>query len=102
MFNYYLSKVFVILEHNSKQLSSVPNDVKLIIRAINKQKTDYVMACYTEISSENTINKLQILSTVHSVYQQNLYHDKQDIIDELFYQYHLPLLKYIDHPALIQ
>ena len=41
--NYYLAKGFVILEHNYKQLSSVPNDVKLIIHAIDKQKTDYVM-----------------------------------------------------------
>ena len=44
--NYYLAKVFVILEHKSKQWSSVPNDVKLIIHAINKQNTYYVMACY--------------------------------------------------------
>ena len=44
--NYYLAKGFVILEHNSKQLSSVPNDLKLRIHAINKPKTDYVMACY--------------------------------------------------------
>ena len=34
----YLAKGFVILEHNYKQLSSVPNDVKLIICDINKQK----------------------------------------------------------------
>ena len=40
--------------------------------------------------------------TVHSVYQQNLYHDKQDIIDDMFYQYHLILMKDIDHPELIQ
>ena len=36
--HYYLEKGFVILEHNSKQLSSVPNDVKIRIYAINKQK----------------------------------------------------------------
>ena len=99
--NYYLEKGFVILEHNYKQLSSVPNDVKLGIHAINKRKTDYIMSCYTAISSvKNTIKKLRIMSALHSVYQQNLYHDKQDMIDELFYQYHISLLKYIDHTVL--
>ena len=43
--DYYSAKGLVILEHNSKQLISVTNDVKVIINAINKQKTDFVMAC---------------------------------------------------------
>ena len=34
--NYYLEKGYVILEHNSKHLSSVPNDVKLRVHVINK------------------------------------------------------------------
>ena len=60
------------------------------------------MECTTEISSvENTINKLQINFPLHFFYQQNLNHDKQKIMDELFHKCHLPLLKYIDHPALI-
>ena len=81
------SKRFFILEHNSKHLSSVPNDLKLITHAINKQETDYVMACYTaSYSVKNTINKLQILYTLHYFYQSNIYLDKQDIIGELFYQ----------------
>ena len=49
--NYYLLKGFVINEHNYKQLIIFTNDVKLIIHAINKQKTDHVMACHTTISS---------------------------------------------------
>ena len=53
--SYYLEKGFVIIYHNSKQLISVPNDVKLIIHAINKQKTDYVMSFYTEMSSVSKI-----------------------------------------------
>ena len=36
--NYYLAKVFYILEHKPKWLSSVPNDVKLRIHVIDKQK----------------------------------------------------------------
>ena len=88
--NYYLEKKIVNIEHNSKQLSSAPNDVKLIIYVIDKQKTDYVMVCTTEIYSvSKTINKLYIHSPLHSVYQHNLHHDKQDIIDEIFYQCHL-------------
>ena len=61
------------------------------------------MACYTEISSvSNIINKLHIQSDLNSGYIQNFYHDKQEIIDELFYQYHLSLLKYMDHTELVQ
>ena len=60
------------------------------------------MACTTEISSvTNTINKLHIQSPLHFFSQQNLYHDKQYIMDKLFHKYHLPLFKNIDHPALI-
>ena len=36
--NYYLSKGFLIIEHNSKHLSSVPNETKQIIHEINIQK----------------------------------------------------------------
>ena len=51
----------VIIEHKSKQLNSVPNDVKLRIHAIDKQKTDFVMACTIAIYSvANNINKSHI------------------------------------------
>ena len=36
--NYHLEKGFIIIKHNSKQLSSALNDVKLRIHAIDKQK----------------------------------------------------------------
>ena len=49
--NYYLAKSFVIIKQNSSNLGSFPNDVKLIIHVIDKQKTYYVMACTTEIYS---------------------------------------------------
>ena len=42
------------------------------------------------------------MTTLHYVYQKNFYNDKQDIIDDMFYQYHLILMKDIDHPELIQ
>ena len=61
------------------------------------------MACYTTITSvSNNVKKLNIMSDFSYGYIHNLYHDKQDSIDDLFCQYIKPLLKYIDHPALIQ
>ena len=71
--HFYLAKGFVILEHNYKQLSSVPNDVKLIIHAIDKQKTDYIMACTTEnISAAKTMKKLHINSPLSYVYRKKI------------------------------
>ena len=54
LLNYYLAKGFVILEHNSKQLISVPNDAKLIIHAINKQKR---ILCYGVLHSNLLYSK---------------------------------------------
>ena len=42
------------------------------------------------------------MSCVHFGYIHNLYRDKQEIIDETFFQYIKTLLQDIDHPALIQ
>ena len=39
--NYYLSKWFVIIEHNSKHSSSVPNEMKQRIHVINMQKQTF-------------------------------------------------------------
>ena len=76
--NYYLEKCFVIIKHNSKQLHSVPNDVKLRIHAINQQKTDFGMAKTTETYSlAITVNKLCTQSDLHLVYKKKLYHDKE-------------------------
>ena len=45
---------------------------------------------------------MHIQSELNLIYKQNLYHDKQRKIDEIIYEYHLPLLKYIDYLALIE
>ena len=59
------------------------------------------MACYAEISSAaNTIKKFHTKSDLYYGYIYNFYHDKQDNIDNLFYQHHLTLLKDIDHHSL--
>ena len=63
---------------------------------------DYVMDFYTAITSvANTINKLNIMYNLHYSQIHNFYNDKQESIDDMFCQYK-HLLKYIDHPALIQ
>ena len=36
--NYYFEKGLIIIKHNSKQLSSALNDVKLIIHVVDKKK----------------------------------------------------------------
>ena len=85
---YYLEKGLVILEHNSKKLSIVPNKTKQIIHVIKIHKSDFVMAFYIAIITvANIIKKLHILSDLNYGYIHNFYHDKQDIIDELFCQY---------------
>ena len=100
---YYLEKGFVILAHNPKNLSIVPNEAKQIIHAINIHTLDFVMDCYTEIYSvANTKNKLNTLSDLYYGYIQNFYQNEKYITDELFCQYIKHLLKYFDHPALIK
>ena len=37
----YLAKIFYIIEKDSKQLSLLPNDVKLRINMINQMDTDF-------------------------------------------------------------
>ena len=68
--NKYLSKGFFIIANNSKQLSSLPNDVKLIIHAIDQLETDFSMKKNTAIYSvANTVKKLYIQSDFHFIYK---------------------------------
>ena len=74
---YFLEKGFLIIQHKSKQLSSITNEARQIIHDIHIQKKS-VMSCYTTISSvANTIKKFHIQSDLHSSYIHNLYHNKQ-------------------------
>ena len=60
LINNYLSKGFSIIEHNTKQLSLIPNHVKFIINLIDKLKTDYVMVKNEAISTvANTITHIR-------------------------------------------
>ena len=45
----YLEKGLFIIANNSNQLSSLPNDVKLIIHVIDQLETDFVMEKNTDV-----------------------------------------------------
>ena len=46
---YQLAKRFINLEQKSKNLSSVPNEAKQTIHAINVQDSDFAMDFYTAL-----------------------------------------------------
>ena len=70
---------------------------------MNMNDSDYVMIFTTEILSiSTTLKKLWIQSDLNSSYNQTLYNDKQEIINNTFIIYVEPLLDDINHPALVQ
>ena len=76
--------------------------MKLRICAIYQLETYFVMAKTTAISSvSKTINRLNIQYDFHVIYKQKSYTNKQDEIDS-FYENNVPILNYIDNPALIE
>ena len=84
--NNYLTKGFFVIENNTKQLSSLPNDAKQIIHVIEQLETDFFMAKNIATSSvENTINKLHIHTDLYFIYKQHFYYDKKDEMDEILY-----------------
>ena len=61
------------------------------------------MAYYTEIYRiAITLNILHIYYNLHTRYNHNFYHDKQDKFDNCFDQYHISIFIDIDNPAFIQ
>ena len=48
--NKYLAKGFFIIEKYSKQLNSLPNDVKLLIHVSDQLEIDFIMAKNTEFT----------------------------------------------------
>ena len=98
----YLAKGFYIIEKDSNQLSTLPNDVKLIINLIDQMDADFFMAKNKAISSlSNKINKLHIQKNMHLIYKQDYYKDKQEEIYDLFIEYLFPIMDDIDHSVLI-
>ena len=53
--NFYLAKCFVIIKQNFKQLSSVPNDVKLKTHVIGKQKNRFLWRAPQPFPQQQTL-----------------------------------------------
>ena len=100
--NNYLAKRLFIIEKGSKNLSILPNDVKLILHVIDQLEIDFITAKNTSISIvENTINKFHIQYNLHFIRQQDFNKDTQKEIYDLFIEYRFPVMDGIDHPVLI-
>ena len=74
MLEYYYSKVFGILERNSKHLKKIVKLAKHRIRAEETHDSDCVMTCNTTIASiSNTLKKFWLQSSSHFSYIQTKY-----------------------------
>ena len=103
MLEYQFSKVFAVLECNTKKLAKHPNAVKQIIHAEKTDNSDYLMTCINTIpSASNTLKKMFLHKSLHSSYIQTEFNEKHEIINNTFITYVEPLLKDINYPALIQ
>ena len=103
MLEYYFSKGFTLLEWNTNSLAKLPNEVKDRIHAEETENSDKVMTCTNRIpSTSNTQNNLAVNKSFHYSYIRKEFNDKKDIIINIFSAYVEPLLKYINHPELLQ
>ena len=103
LINNDLSKGFSIIEQNQKQLSLLPNSVKLRINLIDKLNTDYVMVKNIAIYAvSNTIKKLHIQKNMHMTYKQDFYKNKEKEIEDLFLEYLVLVMDDLEHPVLIE
>ena len=103
MLEYYFSKVFTILECNYNNLAKLPYDVKQITHAEETDNSEKIMICINKmLSTSNTLKNLVVDKILHYYYIQTEFSDKKEIIINIFSDYVLPLLKDINHPALLQ
>ena len=102
MLEYYFSKVFTLFECNSNNLAKLPNEVKQRTDAEDKEDYDKAMTCTTTTpSTSNTLKNLAVNKSCHYSYIQGEFNDKKDLIINIFSTNVEPLLKYINHPALL-
>ena len=103
MLEYYFSKGFTILEWNDNNLEKLPNDVKQRIHAEKTDNWDKFMTSINTITfTSNTLKNLVVNKSVHSSYIQTEFNDKNKMIINIFSSYVVPLLRDINHAALIQ
>ena len=102
MLEYYFSKWFTVFECNTINLEKLPNEVKYKIHAEDTDNSEKVMTCTTRITStSNTLKNLVVNKSFHSSYIQRKFNYKKDMIINIFGAYFEPLLKDINHPALL-
>ena len=74
-----------------------------MINLVDQLKTDHFMVKNESLSAvANTIKQLHIHKNMHMTYKQDLYKTKESDIDYLFLEYLVPVMKDIEHPALIE
>ena len=103
MLEYYFSKGFTLFQCNNINLEKLTNEVKYRINSEYKESFDKVMTCTTTIpSTSNKLKNLEVNKSFHSSYIQGEFNDKKDMIINIFSAYDEPLLKDINHTALLQ
>ena len=84
-------------------MEKLPNEVKDRIHAEDTDNSDKVMIRSNTIpSTSNTLKNLAVNKNFHSYYIQREYNDKEEKRINIFSEYFEPLLKDINHPALLQ
>ena len=84
-------------------MEKLPDEVKFIIHAEDTYSYYKVMICSTRIpSTSNPLKNLAVNKSFHYSYIQREYNDKNETIINIFSEYVEPLLKDINHPALLQ
>ena len=84
-------------------MEKLPIEVKERIHAEETESSDKVMTCTKRIpSTSNTQNNLAVNKSFDSSYIRREFNDKKDMIINIFSAYVEPLLKYINHPELLQ
>ena len=91
------------MEYNDNNLEKLQNDVKQRIHAEETDYSDKFMTCINKILSTSNILKNLVLNKIlHSSYIQTKFNDKKEMIINICSVYVVPLLKDINHPALLQ
>ena len=91
------------MECNVNVLVKLSNDLKKIIHAEETGNSEKVMEFINMITStSNTLKNLVVNKSLHSSYIQTELNDEKEMIINILSEYVVPLLKYINHPALLQ
>ena len=84
-------------------MAKLLSHVKQIIHAEKTDNSDKVITCInTTTSTSNTLKNMVVDKNLHSSYFQTEFNDKKEMIINIFSAYFVPLMKHINHPALLQ